>query len=63
MRAGHPTRPPPQQQPQDAAQQIEAGRIRPVVDSIHPLEQVAQAHALVAGRHTTGRVVLQVRDA
>lgn len=46
-----------------AAQLIEAGRIRPVVDSIHPLDQAAQAHALVAGRHTTGRVVLQVRDA
>ena len=46
-----------------AVQLVEAGRLRPVIDSIHPLEQAAQAHALVAGRHTTGRVVLQIRDA
>lgn len=42
---------------------IEQGRLRPVLDSVLSLAQIAQAHTLVEGRHTTGRVVLQVRSA
>lgn len=41
---------------------VEQGRVRPVVDSVLPLAEAAQAHARVEGRHTRGRVVLKVAD-
>ena len=39
---------------------VEQGRVRPVIDSVLPLAEAAAAHAKVEGRHTTGRVVLEV---
>jgi NADPH:quinone reductase len=38
---------------------VDAGRLRPQVDTVFPLDQVREALARVAGRHTRGKVVLQ----
>jgi NADPH:quinone reductase-like Zn-dependent oxidoreductase len=37
------------------------GRLRPVVDRVLPLEQVAEAHRLVKASEHFGKVVLRVR--
>ena len=37
---------------------IEAGRIKPVVDSVYPMEQVAAAHAKMAGSSHIGKILL-----
>ena len=39
---------------------VDEGRLRPQVEAVLPLEQVRQALARVAGRHTRGKVVLQI---
>ena len=38
---------------------LEAGRIRPVIDRVLPLEQVADAHRAMKGDHF-GKIVLKV---
>ncbi|GIW45310.1 MAG: NAD(P)H quinone oxidoreductase [Candidatus Binatia bacterium] len=40
---------------------LEAGRIRPVIDSVFPLERVADAHRRVQSSEHFGKVVLRVR--
>jgi putative PIG3 family NAD(P)H quinone oxidoreductase len=40
---------------------VEAGEVRPVVDRVLPLEQVAQAHEVLEASEHVGKVVLQVR--
>lgn len=40
---------------------IEAGKIKPVIHAIFPLEQAAQAHALMESSAHIGKIVLQVR--
>ena len=42
---------------------LEAGRVRPVIDSVFPLSDVAAAHERLAGNATVGKVVLDVSDA
>jgi NADPH2:quinone reductase len=39
---------------------IEAGRVRPVVHSVFPLEEAAAAHALMESSTHVGKIVLQV---
>ena len=39
---------------------VDAGALRPQVEAVLPLDQVRQALARVAGRHTRGKVVLQI---
>ena len=41
---------------------VEAGEVRPVVDRVLPLEQVAEAHRVVEASEHVGKVVLAVRD-
>jgi len=38
---------------------VDAGRLRPQVEAVLPLDQVREALARVAGRHTRGKIVLQ----
>lgn len=42
---------------------LEAGRIRPVIDKVLPLEQAAKAHRLMAASEHFGKIVLKVREA
>ena len=39
---------------------IEAGVIRPVIDTVLPMDQAEQAHKLIAGNRTFGKIVLEV---
>jgi NADPH:quinone reductase len=39
---------------------VDSGKLRPQVDAVLPLEEAREALARVAGRHTRGKVVLQV---
>jgi NADPH:quinone reductase-like Zn-dependent oxidoreductase len=42
---------------------VEAGKIRPVIDSTYPLDQTPQAIERVAAGHTRGTIVIAVADA
>jgi NADPH:quinone reductase-like Zn-dependent oxidoreductase len=39
---------------------VEAGRLRPQIEAVLPFEQVREALERVAGRHTRGKIVLQI---
>jgi NADPH2:quinone reductase len=39
---------------------VDAGRLRPQVEAVLPLDQVREALARVAGQHTRGKIVLQI---
>lgn len=41
---------------------IEAGKIRPVVEKIFPLEQIAEAHRLSEAGHVRGKLVIRIRE-
>ncbi len=40
---------------------IEAGQLRPIVSTVLPLEQVAEAHRLLEAGHVQGKLVLAIR--
>lgn len=42
------------------AAMVEAGRLRPVIDSVHPFDRIAAAHERVESRHSAGAVILQI---
>jgi NADPH:quinone reductase-like Zn-dependent oxidoreductase len=42
-----------------AVQLIESGALKPVVDGVFPMEQIAEAHRRVEGRHKRGSVVVR----
>ena len=44
----------------EVATLVDAGNIKPEISSILPLEAASQAHELIEGRHTRGKIVLQV---
>jgi NADPH:quinone reductase-like Zn-dependent oxidoreductase len=37
---------------------VEAGTLRPVVDHVYPMSEIAEAHRRVEGRHKRGSVVV-----
>jgi NADPH:quinone reductase-like Zn-dependent oxidoreductase len=44
----------------DVAALVDSGKLKPVVSHVLPLQEVKQAHQLVEGKHTRGKLVLQV---
>lgn len=40
---------------------FESGRIKPVIDSVYPIQEVEQAHARMAENRNIGKIVLKVR--
>lgn len=42
------------------AKMVDAGTIKPEVSRVLPLSEVRKAHELIEGRHTRGKIVLQV---
>ena len=42
----------------DVWPKIEAGDITPVIEAKFPMEQTADAHALMAGNDTVGKILL-----
>lgn len=41
---------------------VESGQLRPVIDTVFPLEQAAKAHELGETGRTTGKLILTVKD-
>jgi NADPH:quinone reductase-like Zn-dependent oxidoreductase len=41
---------------------IDAGRLRPIIDTVFPLAQARQAYEQAAKGHTRGKIVLRVTD-
>lgn len=41
---------------------IEKGDIKPIIDTVFPLEQAAEAHKHVETKHSRGKVVLKIRE-
>ena len=39
---------------------IESGAIKPIIEAEFPIQQVAEAHALMASNNTVGKIVLAV---
>lgn len=43
-----------------ALPRFERGELQPVIDSIYPIEQAADAHAAMEANRNTGKIVLRV---
>jgi NADPH:quinone reductase-like Zn-dependent oxidoreductase len=41
---------------------IDAGQLRPIIDTVFPLAQARQAYEQAAKGHTRGKIILRVRD-
>jgi NADPH:quinone reductase-like Zn-dependent oxidoreductase len=39
---------------------VDSGRIKPQVAAVLPLEAIQKAHDMVAGKHTVGKIVLEI---
>lgn len=46
----------------EIGQQIDAGKVKVIVDTVFPLAEARQAHEASEGGHTRGKIVLQVVD-
>ena len=42
------------------AELVDAGEIKPQISSIFPLREIRKAHKMIEGKHTRGKIVLQV---
>jgi NADPH:quinone reductase-like Zn-dependent oxidoreductase len=44
----------------EVATLVDAGQVKPHVATVLPLEDIQRAHEMIEGRHTRGKIVLQV---
>ena len=44
----------------EAAKMVEAGQLKPHVSAVIPLHEIQKAHEMIEGRHTRGKIVVQV---
>jgi len=44
----------------EVARLVDTGQIKPHVSSVLPLEEIRKAHEMIEGKHTRGKIVLQV---
>lgn len=54
------TTPPIRETLTEIAALVDSGHIKPHVSTVLPLEEIARAHEMIDGRHTRGKIVLQV---
>lgn len=54
------TSPPVRKVLTEAAKMVEQGKLKPHVSAVLPLTEIRKAHAMIEGRHTRGKIVLQV---
>jgi alcohol dehydrogenase len=50
------------QQLTQVAQWVEEGKLKPVIDTVYPLEQVAKAFEQLEGGHAKGKIVIHIAD-
>ena len=46
----------------DIAAMVDAGKIKPIIATVHPLSEVGKAHELVEAHHTRGKQIVQIAD-
>jgi len=46
----------------EVAALVDSGKLKPIVSAVIPLHEIQRAHEMVEGRHTHGKVVLQVQN-
>jgi len=46
----------------EAATMVENGQLKPHVSAVLPLKEIQKAHEMIEGRHTRGKIVVQVVD-
>lgn len=44
----------------EIAAMVDAGKVRPIINSVHPLSEVSKVHESVETRHTRGKQVVQI---
>jgi NADPH:quinone reductase-like Zn-dependent oxidoreductase len=46
----------------EVAALVDSGKLKPIVSAVIPLHEIQKAHEMVEGRHTHGKVVLQIQN-
>jgi NADPH:quinone reductase-like Zn-dependent oxidoreductase len=46
----------------EASRMVEENRLKPHVSAVIPLQEIQKGHAMIEGRHTRGKIVVQVVD-
>jgi NADPH:quinone reductase-like Zn-dependent oxidoreductase len=54
------TSPPVRKVLTEASKLVENGQLKPHVSAVLPIEEIAKAHEMIEGRHTRGKIVLQI---
>lgn len=54
------TAPPVRKVLTEVSKMVEDGKLKPLVSAVLPLQDIQKAHEMIEGRHTRGKIVLQV---